>query len=468
VRKLLRLWISKSLATGFCLLLCSSLFVSGSHASEINSNSNSNSKTSWVGEIDPAVETLFELIKHRLTFMEAVANYKWQRQLQIEDLQREQVVLDNAVKDAATFRLEPQSSRTFFSSQIQAAKEIQLGWFDHWRRTASPSPGPDLKSSIRPQLIKLGKRILRQLELTREELIRSERSFLEKQFLNIVDVAYLSDGVKLKLFNSLVKIETLEKSPATFDSADNTFPVNASPVNASRLDLIIRRGEIKVGTTGDYAPFSWLDANSGQYSGIDIDMARDLAASLGVKLVLVPTTWPMLINDFQADKYDLAMSGVSISLKRQKLGFFSLPYHSGGKTPITLCSKVDEYNSLAKIDQPTTRVVVNPGGTNFRFASSHLSKAKVRTFDNNQTIFSEITEGRADLMITDAIEVRLQAQHNKKLCAAMPGETLTKSEKGYWVQADIHLKEYINTWLRQRQLQGVVSHVFEQHVGAFP
>lgn len=457
VRDLMRHWKNKSLVLGFCLLLNSPFVSSGVQPSEVNA------EEVRVREIDPAVETLFELIEHRLTFMAAVANYKWQHKRPIEDLQREQIVLDSAVKDAAIFSLEPQSSRAFFSSQILAAKEIQLGWFDHWRQTSNPAPGPDLKSSIRPQLIKLGRRILRQLELTRGVLTGSEQSLLEQQFLKIVEVEYLSDGTKLKLFNSLVKIEALEKSASMTVSADS-----ALSVNTSRLDLIIRRGQIKVGTTGDYAPFSWLDADSGQYTGIDIDMARDLAASLGVKLVLVPTTWPRLIDDFQADKFDLAMSGVSINLKRQKLGFFSLPYHSGGKTPITLCSKVAEYNTLAKIDQPTTRVVVNPGGTNFRFASSRLSKAKLRTFGDNQTIFSEIAEGRADIMITDAIEVRLQTQHNKKLCAAMPGETLTKSEKGYWVQADIHLKEYINTWLRQRQLQGVVGHIFEKHVGVRP
>ena len=387
MRELLREWTNKSLLLGLCLLLNSPLVSSGLHAPAVKS------KDVQVVEIDPAVETLFELIKHRLTFMEAVANYKWRHKLAIEDLRREQVVLDNAVKDAASFRLEPQSSRAFFATQILAAKEIQRGWFEHWQRTAGPATGLDLKSHIRPQLIRLGKQILRQLELTREELHRSglhrprQSLALEQQFLHVVDVEYLSEATKIELFRSLLKITTRQQPPLTLAATDRTLPDKPS-----RLDMIISRGEIRVGTTGDYAPFSWFDAGSGQYSGIDIDMAGDLAAALGVKLLLVPTTWPSLVDDFRADKYDVAMSGVSISLKRQTLGFFSLPYHSGGKTPITLCSKVANFNTLAKIDQSTTRVVVNPGGTNFRFATTRLSRANVRTFGDNQTIFSEISE----------------------------------------------------------------------------
>jgi len=458
-------WLVKVLIFGFCLLFGSPFVVAESDTSDVKV------RGAIESAIDPAVETLFHLVRQRLSLMDEVANYKWQHKLPVEDLPRETLVLNSAVKNAMNFHLEPRSSRAFFSIQINAAKEIQQGWFDYWQNTSSPQVGRDLKKTIRPQLITLGKQILRQIELAREALDFSAldvsgqdvsgQDVLRKRFLQVVDVQYLSEHTKLKLFTALKQIKTLEKPPLT-DVPESRPEV----LNETRLSSILRRGEIKVGTTGDYAPFSWIDGDSGEYSGIDIEMARDLAASLGVRLVLVPTTWPNLADDFTADKFDLAMSGVSINLKRQRLGFFSAPYHSGGKTPISLCRTVDKYNTLSKIDRPKTRVIVNPGGTNFRFASSRLGKAKVRTFENNQTIFLEIAEGRADVMITDAIEVRLQSQHNKKLCAAMPGKTLTKSEKGYWLQADIHLKEYVNTWLHQRKIDGFVDGVFDKYLGS--
>lgn len=50
------------------------------------------------------------------------------------------------------------------------------------------------------------------------------------------------------------------------------------------LDGILDEGMLRVGTTGDYLPFTWLD--SGQYEGIDIDLVSDLARSLNVEIKL--------------------------------------------------------------------------------------------------------------------------------------------------------------------------------------
>jgi len=398
--------------------------------------------------IDPAVDTLFLLIQQRLSVMADVANYKWQHSLPIEDLSREGLVLDNAAAGAEQFALQAHSSRAFFSVQIEAAKEIQRAWFLQWQQQGAPLPGPDLNTEIRPRLINLGRQILRQLQLSATSLAAANPQALSQRFAARVEVKHLSDNTRLKLLASLKSIAVQRSVPVT----------------ANRLQQILQRAELRVGTTGDYAPFSERDADSGDYRGIDIDMAQDLANSLGAKLTLVPTTWPTLSADFSADKFDLAMSGVSINLKRQRLGFFSDPYHRGGKTPIALCSKINQFDSLEKIDNAGTRVVVNPGGTNFNFVRDHIDRAQVSVFDNNQTIFTEIVEGRADVMITDAIEVQLQSNRQGLLCATMPGKTLTHSEKGYWLQADPYFKEYVDAWLHRRVLESRLSELFARHL----
>src|SRR3546814_5526284 len=71
----------------------------------------------------------------------------------------------------------------------------------------------------------------------------------------------------------------------------------------SHLDQVLQRGELKVCTTGDYKPYTYK-AETGEYEGIDIDMARSLAASLGVKVQWVQTTWKTLMPDMVAGKCD--------------------------------------------------------------------------------------------------------------------------------------------------------------------
>jgi len=169
----------------------------------------------------------------------------------------------------------------------------------------------------------------------------------------------------------------------------------AAPARAetpSLLDAITKSGTLRVGLTEDYRAFSIADA-SGTVEGIDVDMANNLTLSLGVKLEIVKTSWPTLKSDLEANKFDIAMGGITITLDRQKVGLFSTPVFSSGKTPITHCGDAAKYQTLAQIDQPGVRVIVNPGGTNERFDTTHLRTVTLVPRKDNATIFDALAGG---------------------------------------------------------------------------
>jgi cyclohexadienyl dehydratase len=216
----------------------------------------------------------------------------------------------------------------------------------------------------------------------------------------------------------------------------------------SRLDEIVSRGTLRVGMTGDYLPFTFFDKATQKFRGFDVDMAEALGKALGVKVDYVQTAWPQLMSDFDADKFDIAMGGVSITLDRQKKGFFSTAIMREGKTPIARCADKDKYATIADIDKPGTRVIVNPGGTNERFARANIKSAEIKVFGDNVAIFDEIAKGDADLMMTDASETRYQQKlHPGVLCAIHPDKPFDFAEKGYWLQRDVALKAFVDQWL---------------------
>jgi cyclohexadienyl dehydratase len=229
----------------------------------------------------------------------------------------------------------------------------------------------------------------------------------------------------------------------------------------SRLDDIIERGTLRVGMTGDYMPFTYLDRSTRKYRGFDVDMAEALGKAMGVKIEFVHTAWPQLMRDFEADRFDIAMGGVSITLDRQKKGLFSIPIMREGKAPIARCSDVGKYQTLADIDKKSTRVIVNPGGTNERFARSHIKNAEIKVHSDNTTIFDQIARGNADLMMTDASETRYQQKlHAGVLCAVHPDKPFDFSEKGYWLQRDIALKAFVDQWLHISMEDGSFDQIY--------
>jgi cyclohexadienyl dehydratase len=227
-----------------------------------------------------------------------------------------------------------------------------------------------------------------------------------------------------------------------------TVSVHAQQGGNSRLDDIIKRGTLRVGMTGDYLPFTYYDKDSSTFRGFDVDMAEALGKALGVRVEFIKTAWPQLMKDFEADNFDIAMGGVSITLDRQKKGLFSTPIMREGKTPIARCADRGKYETIADIDKAGTRVIVNPGGTNERFAKANIKNAEIRLWNDNVTIFDEIAKGNADLMMTDASETLYQQKrHQGVLCAVHPEKPFDFAEKAYWLQRDVALKAFVDQWL---------------------
>jgi cyclohexadienyl dehydratase len=377
---------------------------------------------------------LYALIQERLSLMPAVAAHKWRSGEPIEDVEREGVVLAAAVSDGLRFGITPSSSMRLFEAQIAAAKAVQAHAFEAWRGGAPLPPAEDLAEVLRPRLSALGERMLAVAGAMPDRSVH-DRALFER----IATVPGLTQAHLDALFDAAVAIEH--------------YP--------NRLQQVLDARVLRVGTTGDYRPFSYTAAN-GAPAGIDIDLARDLAGALGVRLELVPTSWPSLMDDLAAGRYDIAMSGVSRTLARARHGYLSPPYHVGGKTSIARCDRGHLFASLADIDQPGVRVVVNPGGTNQAFVDAHVRRAEVIVHPDNRTIFDELVAGRADVMITDRIEVVLQTGRRGELCATMPGN-LNYQEKAYLMPPDDRWREFVATWLSLAVAEGRVAGAFRAH-----
>ena len=249
------------------------------------------------------------------------------------------------------------------------------------------------------------------------------------------------------------------------EALPGSAPAAVAPPN--RLDEILARGVLRVGTTGDYKPFSYRVGTGDTFVGLDIALAADLAKTLGVRLQVVPTTWGTMMGDLGDDRFDLALGGVSVSLERQKKAWFSIPYLRDGKTPIARCEDAQKYQTLADIDRPDVRLIVNPGGTNERFVRAHAAHAKLTLFSDNVTIFDRIVAGDADVMITDAIEARLQQRLHPRLCAIHPDAPFDFSEKAVLLPRDAVLKAYVDQWLHQAIESGAFARANEQWL-AYP
>jgi len=232
--------------------------------------------------------------------------------------------------------------------------------------------------------------------------------------------------------------------------------------NNSIVNNILLNNEILVGTTGDYPPFSTLENNV--YTGIDIDMAKALALSKGIKVRFVHTTWKTLMSDLNANKFQIAMSGISITHEREKVASFSHSYIDNGKRAIVRCSESNTYDTWSKIDNSKTRLIVNPGGTNDKYVMKHIKNAQVRIFPDNTKIFLEIISNKADVMITDSVEVYYQSRLSNGILCPASLKKLSDGKIGILMQKDKNLNEFVQSWLSEFEVSGNKKALFDKYL----
>ena len=245
------------------------------------------------------------------------------------------------------------------------------------------------------------------------------------------------------------------------------FIFSANFVEAGHLEDIAERGTIKIGTTGDYKPMSYLNKETGEYEGIDAELSKTIAESLGVKIEYVPTTWKTLTADTLAGKFDIALCGISRNYAREKIMAMSDGYGVGifGKTILCRKSDAKKFKTLADINKPEVKVMINPGGTNEKFANTNLKNAKIIVFNENAEIPHQISIGNADIMITETVEALTYIKADKNLAAPLIDKPFTKHSCGILMQkGDQEFLNYINFVLAELRMDGTLEQLENKYL----
>jgi ABC-type amino acid transport substrate-binding protein len=240
----------------------------------------------------------------------------------------------------------------------------------------------------------------------------------------------------------------------------------AAGAQAGVLDDVRERGVLRVGTTFDYRPFSYRDGDVP--AGIDVTLARSLARALAVRVEWVETTWPTLASDLEDGRFDIAMSGISVTPARTRTGDFSAPYFRTGKSVLARCEHADRFRSLADIDRPDITIIVNPGGTNAAFVDREIHHARVVRHPDNRSIFDALESGAADLMITDAVEADIESRRHPGLCHARDAPYLEPVDKAWWMPRDAAFRTWVDAWLGRIAADGSLAATVERELSQAP
>ena len=215
---------------------------------------------------------------------------------------------------------------------------------------------------------------------------------------------------------------------------------------------------LRIGTPGDYFPYSHLNTTTNQYEGLDIDLIRNFAHTYNFNSIFVPTTWKTLLSDLENNKFDIAIGGITSTKIRKQKAFITQPYNLSQKSLLFLCEL--KFKTLSDIDKYNIKVLENIGGTNEQFAKKHIKHAQLIFKENNNTVLDILIKHQADVMITDSEEALWAHKNNHELCVSMTNLAFTKSKKVFLVSKQEHmLFKTLNVWMQDLKNAGVLENL---------
>lgn len=135
-----------------------------------------------------------------------------------------------------------------------------------------------------------------------------------------------------------------------------SFCLPSAGTAASResvIEKVVQRGTLRVGFSS-FVPWAMQD-KEGKYIGFEIDVAERLAADLGVRLQLVPTSWDGIIPALLSGKFDVIIGSMSITPQRLLSVNFSIPYDHAY---VDLTLNREKSGAIAKLEDLNSEDVI--------------------------------------------------------------------------------------------------------------
>jgi len=239
------------------------------------------------------------------------------------------------------------------------------------------------------------------------------------------------------------------------------FSVNAV-MAADTLAEIQKRGKLRIGLEPGYMPFE-LTNKKGEIIGFDVDMAKRMAKAMNVELELVSTAWDGIIPALLTDKFDIIMSGMTLTQERNLTVNFASPYILIGQSVLLKKELADKVKSYKDLDDAKYTIASKLGTTGEQATKRMIPNAKYISYETEQEGVMELVNGKIDAFIYDlpfnAIAVSQKGQGK----IVHLDEPFTKEPLAWAIRkGDPDMLNWLNNFMNQIKYDGVYDKIYKK------
>jgi len=222
----------------------------------------------------------------------------------------------------------------------------------------------------------------------------------------------------------------------------------------STIDQIKERGVLRVPAILNEDPYFNKDPRTGKWRGFVIEMAEDIATTLGVELEIVESTWANSILDVQSGKADIALALTALPSRALAIAFSSPTYYNS----FVVVSPKAEYATAtwASLNDPAVTLAVDLGSAQDLITQRYLPKANVLRFKTRDEAILAVAGGKADAIVNTVLNSVVMVKRNPALGTVYVPEPVLSSPSviGVSYNADEQFKSFISAWAEYNRRVG--------------
>ena len=176
--------------------------------------------------------------------------------------------------------------------------------------------------------------------------------------------------------------------------------MQAATANSPVLDRIVMNGELVVGTAASMPPLN-MTTKDGEIIGMEIDLAKAMAESMGVKLRLEAMQFHELLPALEAGRIDMILSGMTITPQRNMKVAFVGPYFKSGKAILTKLPSMAQAQTPEDVNDPRKSIVTLRGSTSEQFVKDNLHKVRLVSANSYDEAVDMVIKGKVDALFAD-------------------------------------------------------------------
>jgi polar amino acid transport system substrate-binding protein len=167
------------------------------------------------------------------------------------------------------------------------------------------------------------------------------------------------------------------------------------------MDRITANKTIVVGTTGAQPPLN-ATSKTGEIIGLDADIAKLIAANMGVSIEFKTMPFAELLPALTANTVDLVISSMTVTPQRNMQVAFIGPYFISGKGILTKSKHLEALQGIAGINQAQFKITALKNSTSQRFVEKEAPKAKLVPADSYDSALEMLFSDNVDILIADS------------------------------------------------------------------